>query len=100
MKVIVNMHGPIKTAVGKAAIEIKLPNGANLKDLLYKIIIDYKKIGCQNLEELINSYIVLRDSHILRPDQVLSDEELDAIAEFLKWTSEVNSAGWPPNVQG
>jgi len=34
------------------------------------------------------------------PQFDLSDEELSAIAEFLKWTSEVNTANWPPNVQG
>lgn len=34
------------------------------------------------------------------PQFNLTDEELDAIAEFLKWTSEVDAAGWPPNVQG
>ncbi len=30
----------------------------------------------------------------------LSDEELDALAEFLKYTSEINTADWPPNIQG
>lgn len=34
------------------------------------------------------------------PQFNLNDEELDAIAEFLKWTSEVNTANWPPNIQG
>ncbi|HHC71325.1 MAG TPA: cytochrome c [Thiotrichales bacterium] len=34
------------------------------------------------------------------PQFNLSDEELDAIAEFLKYTSEINSANWPPNIQG
>jgi nitric oxide reductase subunit C len=34
------------------------------------------------------------------PQFNLSDEELTAIAEFLKWTSEVNTANWPPNIQG
>jgi len=34
------------------------------------------------------------------PQFNLSEEELTAIAEFLKWTSEVNTANWPPNVQG
>ena len=34
------------------------------------------------------------------PQFNLSDKELDAIAEFLKWTSEVNTANWPPNIQG
>ena len=30
----------------------------------------------------------------------LNDEELDALAEFLKWTSEINTENWPPNIQG
>ncbi len=34
------------------------------------------------------------------PQFNFSDEQLNDIAEFLKWTSEINSAGWPPNVQG
>jgi len=34
------------------------------------------------------------------PQFNFSDEELDAIAEFLKYTSEINTAGWPPNKEG
>ena len=34
------------------------------------------------------------------PQFNLSDEELDAVAEFLKYTSEIDTAGWPPNIQG
>ena len=34
------------------------------------------------------------------PQFNLSKEELNGIAEFLKWTSEVNTANWPPNIQG
>ena len=34
------------------------------------------------------------------PQFDLTDEELSAVAEFLKWTSEVNTANWPPNIQG
>ncbi|MGE0081706.1 MAG: cytochrome c [Thiohalomonadaceae bacterium] len=34
------------------------------------------------------------------PQFNLSDEELDAVVEFLKWTSEIDDAGWPPNIQG
>lgn len=30
----------------------------------------------------------------------LSAEELDDLAEFLKYVSEINTAGWPPNIQG
>jgi nitric oxide reductase subunit C len=34
------------------------------------------------------------------PQFNFTDEELNAIAEFLKYSSEINTANWPPNVQG
>ncbi len=34
------------------------------------------------------------------PQFNLSDEDLDAIAEFLKYASEINAAKWPPNING
>jgi len=34
------------------------------------------------------------------PQFNFSDDELDAIAEFLKYVSEINTANWPPNIQG
>ena len=34
------------------------------------------------------------------PQFNLTDEELNAIAEFLKWTSEIDDGNWPPNIQG
>ena len=34
------------------------------------------------------------------PQFNLSDEELKAVAEFRKWTSEINTSNWPPNIQG
>ena len=34
------------------------------------------------------------------PQFNFTDEELDALAEFLKYVSEINSANWPPNIQG
>ncbi len=34
------------------------------------------------------------------PQFNLTEEELDAIAEFLKYSSEIDAAGWPPNIQG
>ncbi|MGN7611947.1 c-type cytochrome [Magnetococcales bacterium HHB-1] len=30
----------------------------------------------------------------------LNAEELDALAAFLKWTSKINTANWPPNIEG
>jgi nitric oxide reductase subunit C len=34
------------------------------------------------------------------PQFNFTEEELDAIAEFLKYSSEINTANWPPNIQG
>ncbi|WP_271273048.1 c-type cytochrome [Aliamphritea hakodatensis] len=34
------------------------------------------------------------------PQFNMSEEELDAIAEFLKYMSEIDTNDWPPNVQG
>jgi len=34
------------------------------------------------------------------PQFNLTDEQLDALAEFLKYSSEINTANWPPNIQG
>lgn len=34
------------------------------------------------------------------PQFNFTDEELDAIAEFLKYVSGINSNNWPPNIQG
>ena len=34
------------------------------------------------------------------PQFNLSEEELEAMSEFLKWTSEIDTNDWPPNVEG
>lgn len=34
------------------------------------------------------------------PQFNFTPEELDALSEFLKYTSEIDAAGWPPNIQG
>jgi nitric oxide reductase subunit C len=34
------------------------------------------------------------------PQFNLSEEDLNAVAEFLKYSSEINTANWPPNIQG
>jgi nitric oxide reductase subunit C len=34
------------------------------------------------------------------PQFNFSDEELQALAEFLKYVSEIDAAGWPPNKEG
>lgn len=34
------------------------------------------------------------------PQFNLSDEDLDALIDFLKWTSEIDTQGWPPTQAG
>lgn len=34
------------------------------------------------------------------PQFNLSDEEVNALAEFLIWTSRINDNNWPPNIEG
>lgn len=34
------------------------------------------------------------------PQFNFSEEELDALAAFLKYSSEIDTANWPPNIQG
>jgi nitric oxide reductase subunit C len=34
------------------------------------------------------------------PQFNLSDQELDDLVAFLKWTSEINTQDWPPNIEG
>lgn len=34
------------------------------------------------------------------PQINLSKEELDALVAFFKWTSEIYTASWPPNIEG
>lgn len=63
----------------------------------------YDRFG--NSKEAIKAFISSRPvdgvpGRRSMPQFNLSAEELDGIAEFLKWTSEINDAGWPPNIQG
>jgi len=34
------------------------------------------------------------------PQFHLNDQQLDDLAQFLKWTSRINTEKWPPNPQG
>jgi nitric oxide reductase subunit C len=34
------------------------------------------------------------------PQFNLTPQELDDMVEFLKWTGEINTAKWPPNIEG
>ena len=63
----------------------------------------YKRFG--NSTEAIVGFIKSRPAEGIpgrrsMPQFNLSDEELEAVAEFLKYSSEIDTANWPPNIQG
>ena len=63
----------------------------------------YKRFG--NSTEAIAAFIKSRPAEGIpgrrsMPQFNLSDKELNAVAEFLKYSSEINTANWPPNIQG
>ena len=63
----------------------------------------YQRFG--NSTEAIMAFIKSRPKEGIpgrrsMPQFNLSDEELEAVAEFLKYTSEIDTENWPPNVQG
>ena len=63
----------------------------------------YKRFG--NSTDAIKAFIKSRPKDGVpgrrsMPQFNLSEEELDAIAAFLKYASEINTNNWPPNIQG
>jgi len=63
----------------------------------------YKRFG--NSEEAIIAFIRSRPEEGIpgrrsMPQFNLSEEDLKAVAAFLKYASEIDAAGWPPTIQG
>ena len=63
----------------------------------------YTRFG--NSTEAIKDFIMSRPKQGVpgrrsMPQFNLSEEDLNAVAEFLKYSSEINTANWPPNIQG
>lgn len=63
----------------------------------------YKRFG--NSKEAIIGFIKSRPPQGIpgrrsMPQFNLTDAELEALAEFLKYSSEINTQNWPPNIQG
>jgi nitric oxide reductase subunit C len=63
----------------------------------------YKRFG--NSTEAIKAFIAGRPKEGIpgrrsMPQFNLSPEELEAVAQFLKYASEINTENWPPNIQG
>ncbi len=62
----------------------------------------YKRMGSK---EAIIAFIKFRPKNGIpgrrsMPQFNLTDDELDAVSEFLKYVSEINNQNWPPNIQG
>ncbi len=63
----------------------------------------YKRFG--NSKQAIEAFISSRPREGIKgrrsmPQFDFTAEELDAISEFLKYVSEIDASGWPPNIQG
>ncbi|RLA07365.1 MAG: cytochrome c [Gammaproteobacteria bacterium] len=63
----------------------------------------YVRFG--NSTDAIKAFIMSRPKNGIpgrrsMPQFNLSDADLEAVAQFLKWTSEIDTAGWPPNIKG
>ncbi len=63
----------------------------------------YKRFG--NSTEAIKAFIKSRPVNGVpgrrsMPQFNLTEEELEAIAQFLKYSSEIDTQDWPPNIQG
>ena len=63
----------------------------------------YQRFG--NSKEAIMGFIKSRPVNGIpgrrsMPQFNFNDDELNALAEFLKYASEINTANWPPNIQG
>ena len=54
--------------------------------------------------DFIKAWIKAQPTHVpgrrQMPQFHFSDQQLDDIVAFLKWTSEVNTEKWPPNIEG
>lgn len=60
----------------------------------------YTRRGPEFIKSWIQSQPTKVEGRRQMPQFNLSEEELDAIVAFLKWTDEIDDANWPPNVEG
>ncbi len=60
----------------------------------------YARRGPEFIKAWINAQPTRVPGRRQMPQFNLTDEELDALVAFLKWTNEVNDSNWPPNIEG
>lgn len=60
----------------------------------------YKRRGGEFIKAWMKSQPTGIPGRRQMPQFNLTDDELDAIVAFLKWSSEIDTNNWPPNVEG
>ncbi len=60
----------------------------------------YKRRGPEFIKAWIKGQPTGAPGRRQMPQFNLTDQQLDDLVEFLKWTSEVNTNNWPPNIEG
>lgn len=60
----------------------------------------YKRRGPDFIKAWIKAMPTHAKGRRQMPHFNLTDEELNALVAFFKWTSEVNNSKWPPNIEG
>ena len=60
--------------------------------------------GADSFKAFFNAWMKAQPLNIPNRRQMpnfhLTDQEIDDLAEFLKWTSELDTNNWPPNIEG
>ena len=60
----------------------------------------YKRRGPDFIKAWIQSQPTGAPGRRQMPNFHLTDKELNDVVEFLKYTSEINTENWPPNIEG
>ena len=60
----------------------------------------YKRRGGEFIKSWIKSMPSKVPGRRQMPQFNLTDQQLDDVVEFLKWTGEINTSKWPPNIEG
>ncbi len=60
----------------------------------------YKRRGGEFIKAWIKSQPTGAPGRRQMPQFNLTEQQLDDLVEFLKWTGEINTEKWPPNIEG
>jgi nitric oxide reductase subunit C len=60
----------------------------------------YKRRGGEFIKAWIKAQPTGTPGRRQMPQFNLNDQQLDDVVNFLKWTSEINTNNWPPNIEG